>query len=86
MADEVGRITALARGDLNWALAHFTLAADLTALRGACRFAYAGKTIVARYDGLPFAALAFWGDDLDELAALACRLVALDGWFYSGEV
>lgn len=82
MADGVSRIAALAREDLNWALAHFTLAADLTALRGACRLAYAGKTIVARYDGLPFAALAFWGDSPDVLAALACRLVAPDEGFY----
>jgi len=45
--------------DLQRALAHFTFIADVTTLAAACRFAGDSETLVARYDGLPFAAIAF---------------------------
>jgi GNAT superfamily N-acetyltransferase len=45
--------------DLRRALAHFTFVADVTTLAAACQFAGDGDTLVARYDGLPFAAIAF---------------------------
>ena len=66
----------------DWALAHFTLVADLTTLRAECRFARAGETVVARYLGLPFAALAFWGNDPSQLTSLAAQLVAPAESFY----
>ncbi|HEY72772.1 MAG: hypothetical protein DRJ03_26880 [Chloroflexi bacterium] len=66
----------------DWVLAHFTLAADLTTLRGECRFAHVGETVVAHYGGLPFAALAFLGEDPAQLASLAAQLVAPDEAFY----
>lgn len=43
--------------DPEWVLAHFTLAADLTALREECRLTADGGMVVARYLALPFAAL-----------------------------
>jgi len=45
--------------DLQRALAHFTFIADVTTLAAACRFAGDSDTLVASYDGLPFAAIAF---------------------------
>jgi ribosomal protein S18 acetylase RimI-like enzyme len=57
------------------ALSHFTLVADLTTLRPDCRVLSEAGTLVARYDGLPFAALAFLGDDPAAVARLAGRLV-----------
>lgn len=68
--------------DPDWALAHFTLAADLTSLRGQCRFAQESDTLVVRYDELPFPALAFYADDAASLAALAARLVGPEESFY----
>ena len=68
--------------DPNWALSHFTLAADLTTLRAACRFACAGEALVARYEGLPFPALAFLDRDVGRLGRLAARLVAPGEVFY----
>jgi ribosomal protein S18 acetylase RimI-like enzyme len=47
------------RRDLNGALASFTFVADVTTLAKDCRFAGDSQTLVARYDGLPFAAIAF---------------------------
>lgn len=68
--------------DPDWVLAHFTLAADLTGLREECRFARFGKAVVARYDGLPFPALAFLGEEPGRLAELAARLVGPGEVFY----
>jgi ribosomal protein S18 acetylase RimI-like enzyme len=45
--------------DLERALAYFTFIADVTALARDCRFAGDSETLVARYYGLPFAAIAF---------------------------
>jgi len=58
------------------ALAHFTFIADVTTLAPACRFAGDAETLVARYDGLPFTAIAFHGDDPARLAALTRQLLA----------
>jgi ribosomal protein S18 acetylase RimI-like enzyme len=68
--------------DPDWVLAHFTLAADLTGLREECRFARSGEAVVARYDGLPFPALAFLGEEPERLAELAARLVDPGEVFY----
>jgi ribosomal protein S18 acetylase RimI-like enzyme len=68
--------------DRDWVLAHFTLAADLTALREECRFARSGEEVVARYQGLPFAALSFIGENPRLLAGLAAHLVGPDEPFY----
>jgi ribosomal protein S18 acetylase RimI-like enzyme len=47
------------RRDLDRALASFTFLADVTTLADDCRFAGDSQTLVVRYDGLPFAAIAF---------------------------
>lgn len=78
----MGRDLQFPLTDPDWVLSHFTLAADLTSLQGQCRFAQEGNALVARYDGLPFAALAFYADDADSLAALAARLVGPEESFY----
>ncbi|HIE38956.1 MAG TPA: GNAT family N-acetyltransferase [Anaerolineales bacterium] len=82
MADDAWEAVTTALTDPERLLAHFTLAADLTTLRGECRFARSERALVARYDGLPFAALAFWGEDPGELAGLATRLVDPGEVFY----
>ncbi len=84
------------RHDLDRALASFTFVADVTTLAEDCRFAGDSQTLVARYDGLPFAAIAFYsqhrlyanGGKIDEnddvskhVAALTRRLVAPDETF-----
>ena len=48
------------RRDLNRALASFTFIADVTVLAEDCCFAGDVNTLVARYDGLPFTAIAFY--------------------------
>lgn len=68
--------------DLDWVLSHFTLAADLTVLQEQCRLVREGGALVARYDELPFAALAFYADAAAPLAALASRLVEPGEPFY----
>jgi ribosomal protein S18 acetylase RimI-like enzyme len=68
--------------DPDWVLAHFTLAANLTTLREECRFARSEAALVARYQGLPFAALSFVGESAGALASLAARLVGPDEPFY----
>jgi ribosomal protein S18 acetylase RimI-like enzyme len=68
--------------DPDWVLAHFTLAADLTTLQDECRFAHAEEAVVARYEGLPFPALAFLGQDPGQLSGLAAQLVGPDEPFY----
>jgi ribosomal protein S18 acetylase RimI-like enzyme len=45
--------------DLENALTYFTFIADVTTLASDCRFAGDSETLVACYDGLPFAAIAF---------------------------
>ncbi len=62
--------------DLEAALAYFTFLADVTALAADCRFAGDDGTLVARYDGLPFAAISFYGADGRRIAALAHELLA----------
>lgn len=47
------------REDLDRALASFTFVADVTTLAESCCFAGDSHTLVVRYDGLPFAAIAF---------------------------
>lgn len=49
--------------DLEQTLACFTFVADVTTLASHCRFAGDEEMLVARYDGLPFTAVAFHGDD-----------------------
>jgi ribosomal protein S18 acetylase RimI-like enzyme len=76
--------------DLELALAYFTFIADLTTLACDCRFAGDNETLVARYDGLPFAAIAFHSQDgssecdgiPERIAALTRRLVAPHETFY----
>lgn len=51
------------RRDLDRALASFTFVADVTTLAQECRLAGDSQTLVARYDGLPFAAIAFCSRD-----------------------
>lgn len=65
-----------------WVLAHFTLAANLTTLREECRFARSEEALVARYQGLPFAALSFLGENPRALADLAAQLVSAGESFY----
>jgi ribosomal protein S18 acetylase RimI-like enzyme len=68
--------------DLKGALADFTFIADITTLSADCRFVGDAETLVARYDGLPFAAIAFCGDDPTRIAALTHQLLAPDQEFY----
>jgi ribosomal protein S18 acetylase RimI-like enzyme len=68
--------------DPDWVLDHFTLAADLTTLQEECRFARAEEAVVARYQGLPFPALAFLGLAPAQIAGLAAQLVGPDEPFY----
>jgi len=68
--------------DPDWVLAHFTLAADLTTLREECRFARSETAVMARYLGLPFAALSFTGESPGLLANLAAQLVGPYESFY----
>ncbi len=68
--------------DPDRALAHFTLVADLTTLRETCQLTRSGEMVVVRYDGLPFAALAFLAEDPVSLAELAAQLVGPDEAFY----
>lgn len=63
-------------------LASFTIVADLTVLPRECSFAGDSRMLVARYDGLPFAAVAFSnanlegnGEDARRLARLTHRLI-----------
>jgi len=63
-------------------MSHFTLAADLTTLREECRFVCSRETMVARYLGLPFPALAFLGEDPGQLTGLAAQLVGPGEAFY----
>ncbi len=62
--------------DLEGTLACFTFLADVTALAADCRFAGDDETLVARYDGLPFAAISFYGEDATRIAALTRQLLA----------
>jgi len=82
MAGDIWEAVTAALADPEQTLAHFTLAADLTTLRGECQFACSERVFIARYNGLPFAALAFWGDDPEGLAGLAGRLVGPGAGFY----
>lgn len=68
--------------DPDWVLEHFTLAANLTTLEGKCRFSCSRETVVARYNGLPFAALSFLGESAAEIAAQASQLVQMKEIFY----
>jgi ribosomal protein S18 acetylase RimI-like enzyme len=76
--------------DLQRALAHFTFIADVTTLAAACRFAGDSDTLVARYDGLPFAAIAFHSqcaatgrlDTPGRIAKLTQRLISPGEPFY----
>ena len=68
--------------DLSQALTHFTFLADVTTLADGCRFVGDRQTLVARYDELPFAAIAFYGTDPARIRALVGDLVGPDEWFY----
>ncbi len=61
--------------DLEEALARFTFIADVTVLATECRFAGDEDMLVVRYEGLPFAAIAFHGDEPARLAAWARQLL-----------
>lgn len=61
--------------DLEGALAYFTFLADVTALAADCRFAGDDETFMARYDGLPFAALSFYGQDGTQVATFTRQLL-----------
>lgn len=63
-------------------LANYTFAADMTVLSDDCPFVHSGDTVVARYYGLPFAALAFIGQDKGHLAGLSAQLVDISEDFY----
>lgn len=63
---------------LDRAFSAFTFVADVTTLARDCRFAGDGHTLVARYDGLPFAAIAFCiQDGMHEDGAISRRVVTL---------
>jgi ribosomal protein S18 acetylase RimI-like enzyme len=69
------------RRDLDRALARFAFVADVTTLADDCRFAGHARTLVVRYDGLPFPAVAFHtraenGDAPQHLRDLSRRLVS----------
>jgi ribosomal protein S18 acetylase RimI-like enzyme len=68
--------------DLEGALADFTFIADVTTLSSDCCFVGEAETLVARYDGLPFSAVAFHGDDLARIVELTRRLLAPEQAFY----
>jgi ribosomal protein S18 acetylase RimI-like enzyme len=76
--------------DLQRALAHFSFVADVTTLTSNCRFAGDTDTLVARYDGLPFPAIAFHSqaastgplDTPRQIAKLTQWLVAPAETFY----
>lgn len=76
--------------DLERALAYFTFIADVTTLASHCRFAGDSETLVARYDGLPFAAIAYHSqggstacqDTPRRIATLTRQLVAPRETFY----
>lgn len=76
--------------ELEQALANFTFVANVTTLAPDCRFAGDAETLVARYEGLPFAAIAFHSQnrtgDRDTISrritALTRRLIAPDETFY----
>jgi ribosomal protein S18 acetylase RimI-like enzyme len=76
--------------DLERALAYFTFIADVTTLASDCRFAADSETLIARYDGLPFAAIAFHSqggstrhcDNPERIANLTRRLIAPRETFY----
>lgn len=76
--------------DLERALAYFTFIADVTTLASECRFAGDSETLVARYDGLPFPAIAFHSqgestgrrDTPRWIATLTRRLIAPRETFY----
>jgi hypothetical protein len=76
--------------DLEHALACFTFIADVTTLSSNCRFAGDRRTLVARYDGLPFPAIAFHSqsgrigcrDHAKRIAILTRRLVSAGETFY----
>ena len=53
------RFLHLQERDLDGALAHFTIIADVTALAEDCTFAEDDGALVARYHGLPFPAVAY---------------------------
>lgn len=68
--------------DLEGALADFTFIADVTTLSSDCCFAGDTDTLVVRYDGLPFAAIAFHGDDLARIVELTRQLLVPEQEFY----
>jgi ribosomal protein S18 acetylase RimI-like enzyme len=76
--------------DLKRALAYFTFIADVTTLSYDCRFAGDSETMVAGYDGLPFAAIAFHsqsgstrrGDTPRRIATLTRQLITPGETFY----
>jgi ribosomal protein S18 acetylase RimI-like enzyme len=76
--------------DLEQALAYFTFIADVTTLTCDCCFAGDRETLVARYDGLPFVAIAFHShaksvgrDDIPRrIANLTQRLITPGETFY----
>lgn len=76
------RCLAWQERDIEHALAHFTFIADVTTLVPHCRFVGDNDNLVARYNNLPFAALAFYGEDVDQIKALSAQLIESDEPFY----
>jgi len=76
------RCIAWQERDLEQALAYFTFVADVTTLAPDCQFVGNETALAARYDALPFPALAFYGDDPRQITAMTHRLVDPDETFY----
>lgn len=68
--------------DLEGALGYFTFIADVTALTSDCRFAGDEDVLIACYEGLPFAAIAFYGYDATRVAGWTRELLPADEEFY----
>ena len=64
------------RRDLDRALASFTFVADVTTLAPDCSFSGDGRTLVVRYSGLPFAAVAFHSQEATKMNRAAATRVA----------
>jgi ribosomal protein S18 acetylase RimI-like enzyme len=76
------RCIAWQERDLEQALSYVTFVADVTTLAPDCRFVGNEAVLIARYDALPFPALAFYGDDPRQVTDMIHRLVEPHETFY----